>query len=89
MKNTPLTKAVDHIVALKMKAIDIIVEGLIEPLEKVGAPEQLIGKPYNQWSPEDLQLLTKIYGQGEKTPLTNTIFNREYERVKQLEAEEK
>lgn len=88
MKSTQLTKSAERVIALKMKVIDRVIEDMIEPLEKVGAPEKLIKKPYAQWTPEDLALLTKIYGQGEDTPLTRTIFNREYEKVKQLELEE-
>ena len=88
MKGTPLIQAVEKVVALKMRAIDIIVDQLVEPLEDVGNPEKLIKKPYAQWSPEDLSLLTRIYGTGEDTPLTRTIFNRKFDEVKALEAEE-
>ncbi len=88
MKETPLTKAIAKVVDLKMQSIDRIVKDLVEPLEAVGNPEQLIKKAYDRWTPEDLQLLTKIYGTGDKTPLTNLIFNREYAKVKQLEVEE-
>lgn len=88
MKDTPLTQAVERVVALEMKAIGIIMDSLVEPLADVGNPEKLIKKPYAQWTPEDLQLLTKIYGTGENTPLTRVIFNRTYEQVKKLEAEE-
>ena len=88
MKSTPLTLAVERVVALKMKAIDKVMKDLIEPIEKVGNPEQLIGKEYAQWTPEDLTLLTKIYGRGADTPLTRVIFNREFEKVKKLEVEE-
>ena len=89
MKNIPLIQAVDKVVALKLKAIDRIVEDLVEPLSDVGNPEKLIKKPYAQWTPEDLALLTRIYGVGDDSPLSQLIFNREYERVKELEREEK
>lgn len=88
IKKIPLTLAVEKVVALKMLAIDKIVESLVEPLEDVGNPEKLIGKKFSDWSENDLQLLVRIYGSGEKTPLTNTIFNRTYERVKELERAE-
>ncbi len=89
MKDIPLTLAAEKVVALKMKVIDKVIEGLIEPLADVGNPEKLIKKPYSQWTPQDLAILTKIYGQGNDTPLTRTIFNREFEKVKQLEVEVK
>lgn len=88
MKSPLLIKAVEKVVELKMQAIDIIMDSLVEPLADVGNPEKLIKKPFAQWTPEDLTLLTKIYGQGENTPLTRTIFNRKFEEVKELEASE-
>ena len=88
MKQIPLTQAAEKVVEIKMKAVDRLIEELVEPLADVGNPEKLIKKPYEQWDANDIQLLTKIYGQGEDTPLTRTIFNRTYENVKNLEAEE-
>ena len=88
MKKVPLIQATERVVALKMQAIDRIIDELIEPISMVGNPEKLIKKPYEQWTPEDLQLLTRIYGQGENTPLSNLAFRKIYEQVKALEAEE-
>ena len=89
IKKIPLTTAIDKVVALKMKAIDQIVDELVEPLEDVGNPEKLIGKEFSSWDESDLALLTKIYGAGEKTPLTDLIFRRKYEEVLALEKAEK
>ena len=88
MKETELTKAIEQAVDLKLKAIDRLVEELVEPLEKVGNPEDLLGKPYEQWSPQDLQMLIQIYGSGDNTPLSNLIFRKTYAMVKELEREE-
>ena len=66
----------------------MLIEELIEPLEKLGNPEDLIKKPYENWTKEDLMLMSKIYGTGDDTPLSNLIFKRTLERVKQLEEEE-
>lgn len=88
MKTPQLVKVADLIVEKKMKAIDLLVEQMIEPLSDVGNPEKLIKKPYEQWTPEDLQRLTMIYGTKEPNTLSNFIFNREFEKVKQLESEE-
>ena len=84
---TPLTKAVDKTVAVKMVALDALVTLLIEPLTKVGNPESLIGKPYEEWTPDDLQKLIGIYGQKEPNPLTRTIFRHEYAKVQDLESQ--
>jgi len=87
MKSPDFIKQLEQTVALKMKAIDVVIKDLVEPLSDIGNPEQLIKKPYEQWSPQDLQMLGKIYGQGNDTPLARTIFNKEYDRVRQLESE--
>ena len=89
MKNDEFSKSVERVVSVKLKAVDRFVEKMVEPLSDVGNPEKLIKKPYAQWTPEDLALLTRIYGVGDDSPLSQLIFNREYERVKELEREEK
>ena len=88
MKETQLTKAVERVVALKAAAIDKLTEEMIEPLGDVGNPEKLIGKPYEQWTLQDKQILSQIYGTEEPNPLSNLIFRREYDKVQKMEAEE-
>jgi len=89
MKTTPFIAAVEKAITLKMIALDAIVETIADPLEDIGNPESLIGKPYDQWTPEDLTKLTVIYGQKSDSPLSKTIFNREYAKVQQLQTEVK
>ena len=88
MKETELTQAIQEAVDLKLKAIDHLVKELVTPLEKVGNPEELLGKSYEQWTPQDLSMLIQIYGQGDNTPLSNLIFRKTYSMVKELEQEE-
>ena len=88
MNQTLLTKAIDRAVKIKFDAVDKLVKEFIEPLGKVGNPEELINKPYENWTPEDFMLLSKIYGQEDNSPLANLIFKKEYEKVKELESEE-
>ena len=85
MKQTDLTQAIDEVVELKMLAADQLIEELVEPLADIGSPEQLIKKPYEQWTPQDLAMLTTIYGKEEPNPLSNLIFRKEYEEVQELE----
>ena len=87
IKKPALAKAMDEVVTLKMQAMDRIINELVEPLADVGNPEELIKKPYEQWTPEDLTMLIKIYGRQEPNPLSNIIFRKTYERVKQMEEE--
>lgn len=88
MKSTILTQAVEDAVNQKLDAAEIVLKELIEPISDVGNPEKLINKNYDAWTSEDLQMLTQIYGSGEKTPLSNLIFRRIFERVKEMEKEE-
>ena len=88
MKDIDFTKMVEKVVALKLETIDKLVEEIVEPLADVGNPEKLIGKPYEQWSAQDLQQLTQIYGSSDNSPLSNLVFRKEFEKVKQMEAEE-
>lgn len=88
MEDTRLTQAIDHALEVKLKAVDKLVEELVTPLTKVGSPEDLIGKDYDQWSAQDLQLLTSIYGTAEPSLLSNLIFRKTYDKVRELEQEE-
>jgi len=85
MKETTLTKITQEVIDLKLKAADAFIEEIIEPLEKVGSPESLIGKKYEEWTPLDFQLLGQVYGQEDDTPLAKLIFNKSYKEVKDLE----
>ncbi len=87
MKDTQFTKAVDKVIALKMEAVDKFLEKYIEPLAELGNPEKLIGKRYEEWTPEDLKQLAQIYGSKEPNPLSNFLFTKQYEKVKALELE--
>jgi uncharacterized protein YecA (UPF0149 family) len=85
MKNTPFTKAVEEVVALKMKVVDDYIKEIVEPLNQVGSPESLIGKKYEEWTPQDLQLLINVYGQDDNSPLGKLIAKKTIERVEDME----
>ena len=87
MKDTTFTEAAREVIELKMQVIDEYIQDIIEPLTQVGNPEQLIGKKYEDWTPQDLQLLGKVYGNSNDSPLSKLIFNKEYSKVKTLEQE--
>ena len=77
--------AVDEVIKLNTEVIDDFIKEFVDSLPNINSPEKLIGKPYGNWTPQDLQLLTNIYGSGDNTPLQKVIFNREYANLKQLE----
>lgn len=85
MKETHFTQAVDKLIERKMKALDIVIEEMLEPIGDVGSPEKLIGKPYEEWTQGDLQLLSSIYGTQEPNPLSDLIFRKAYENLMELE----
>jgi len=86
MKETTLTRAINEVIELKLKAVDLFIEEVIEPLGELGNPEQLIGKKYEDWTSNDLQLLGQVYGK-EPNALSKLIFTKEFEKVKALESE--
>ena len=88
MKQVYLDQLINKVVQLKLKAADRVIADVVESLGKLGSPEAIIGKPYEQWTQQDLMFLAQIYGQEEKTPLANLIAKKEIERVLKLEAEE-
>ncbi len=87
MKDTSLTQAVQEVIDLKLKAVDLFIEEFIEPLAAVGNPEKLIDKPYEEWTPQDFQMLGMVYGTAEPNELKKLIINKEYAKVKTLESE--
>lgn len=82
-----LTEAMKEVIALKMFIIDEFIEEYIKPLKVTTNPEKLIGKPYEQWTPIDKQMLSTVYGTDSKSKLIKTIVNNEYDQVRKLEAE--
>ena len=88
MKQTDLTIAIDEVVQLKMMAIDKLIEEVVEPISDIGSPEDLIKKPYEQWTPQDLQMMSTIYGTVEPNPLSNLIFRKKYDEILELEEAE-
>ena len=84
MKETSLTMAIEEVVALKLKAVDMFIEEVIEPLGQLGNPEKLIGKKYEDWTVQDLQLLGQVYGK-EPNALSKLIFDKEYKKTLDLE----
>ncbi len=74
----------DQIVAELMPVVDEVIKELVEPIERVGNPEKLIGKPYEMWTPEDIQMLFSVYGSGPNTPMARLILEKEWAQVEQL-----
>jgi hypothetical protein len=87
LKKNNFTDLVDEVITLKLDVADEYIKEVIDAIGDIGMPEKLIGKKYEDWTPEDLQRLAGVYGPGDDTPLAKLIFSREYEKVKALEKE--
>jgi len=85
MKKDELVATIDQTLGLLLEIADDYIDEIAEELTVVASPEKLIGKPYESWSPNDFNLLSQVYGDGNDTPLSKTIFNNEYKRVLELE----
>ena len=87
MKDTIFTEAVKELIESDLEVMDEFIEEEIELLADIGNPEKLIGKKYKDWTPQDLQMLSQIYGASEPNALSELIFRKSYEEVKKLEEE--
>ena len=87
MKETNLTKAVTELVEIKLKALDVLIKELVEPLADVGSPEKVLGKKYEDWIEEDFLKASQIYGKNEPNALSDLIARKEITKVKEMEKE--
>lgn len=88
-KKLDFNKIIDEILDVKFEALDIVLKEMVEPIRVVDNPETIMGKPFEAWTPDDLEFLKIIYGTEEPNILSNFIFDKTYERVKTLESEER
>lgn len=89
MNKKAFDSALNHVVNVKLQALDKLIKDMIKPLGDIGNPEKVLGKPYEQWTPEDFQTATSIYGTAEPSVLSEFIFKQELKKVEELEAEVK
>jgi len=87
MRHSDLIESIDESLALLLDVADDYIDEIAEELAVVNSPEKLIGKPYEQFTPQDFQMLSQVYG-DEPNQLSNLIFEKSYKKVKELEEEE-
>ena len=87
MRQDEMNKVVDEVIVLMLDVADGYLGEMEEQLEVTRSPEKLLGKPYEQFTPQDFQILSQIYGE-EPNPLSELIFKKSYEKVLALEEEE-
>jgi hypothetical protein len=87
MNKSEFASMVDDVIKGNLEIADEYIKDVIDEIGDIGSPEKLIGKVYEDWSPEDLQRLVGIYGQGGDTPLAKLIATKSYAEVIALEQE--
>lgn len=77
--------ALKEVLAAYDKAIDAVISEVLEPLlADLPTPEKKIGKPADQWTPEDIQYLVKLYGED---LINKTIAKKQIESYRALKAQ--
>lgn len=79
IKDTPQTIAMQQYAETQAVAFERFMQEYIEPMADVGTPERVIGKPYAEWTEEDMQMLAKVYGAG----LDSYMLSRELKAAKE------
>lgn len=74
------------VLLVKVKAVEKVLADLATPLDALKNPEKLMGKPYEEWTEEDIARLKIVYGQ-EPNLLTDFILKKKIEEVKKLSSE--
>ena len=85
MAKTSFELALEKYVKLETEAVRQYLERYVEPLKILADPEKLMGKPFEQWTSQDHQMLGQIYGSGEN-PYTDLLIDKEIEEVNRLKS---
>ena len=59
---------------------DEIINEIVDPMAKIPSPEKILGKPYEQWTPQDVQTLQGIYVYDVE-PLNKFIGSKEIDEL--------
>ena len=86
MVEDDLNSVIAEMIEEDLAILDELVEEEIKPLADLGDPEKLIGKKFEEWTPEDLQLLIQAYGNNPQ--LEDFLFERGHKDMKEAEEAE-
>ncbi len=86
MKENWWVSLVDEIIEEKLDAADAFIKDFIDPIGDIGSPAMVIDKPYDEWTPQDLQRLAQIYQRDQDT-LNKYIASKEISKLYELEKE--
>lgn len=86
MKENWWTKLTDRVIEEELDSVDAYIEEFIDPIADIGSPAQVLGKPYDEWTTEDLAALSRIY---DPNALNKYIASKEISKLYELEKEVK
>lgn len=75
---------VDEVIMEAKAEADAFIKEFIKPIGDIGNPEDVIGKPYEEWTPQDFMRLKSMYGKDQKR-LDKFIFDKAYADLQKLE----
>ncbi len=84
IKPDEYTELVNEVIAFKLEAVKEYIAEKIGPIGDIGTPEKFIGKSVENWTPEDVMILSNLYG---AEVIKKAIVKREIERYHALKAE--
>ena len=76
-------KLVEKRVDIAKKRADVYIKKHIDPIARIDNPEKLLGKPYEQWTDEDMQKLRIVYVYSPEE-LDKFINKKEVDKIWQL-----
>lgn len=79
-----LIEQIDEVIEMKLKVAEEYIEHVIGNLGKLPKPEEITGKPYGQWSAEDMAKVEAAYG---REGLEKIIAKKEVAELEKMEAE--
>ncbi len=81
--NSMITEMIEEDLAL----LDELIEEEIKPLADLGDPEKLIGKKFEEWTPQDMAFLEQVYANNPE-PLNKVVFDHTFQAMTEAEEAE-
>ena len=79
-------KLTDEVMKQLMEIADTVVDEMLKPIVDFDNPEKLMGKKYDEWTPQDLQRAATVY-QSQPDKLNDFISKKEITKLYELEQE--
>jgi hypothetical protein len=84
MKETDLTQAISDVIEEDIPIWEQFFDEYIAPLGVVGTPEAVLGKKYEEWTPQDIQVAASIFPDEIEDFLAKKMTAELYELEKEV-----